>query len=72
MVQLRKIGNSQGLTIPKEALSKAGFSDNQTVSLKVSSGQITILKAEDNHDKAMKAHELCKGRYDKALSELAK
>jgi antitoxin component of MazEF toxin-antitoxin module len=40
--KIRKIGNSLGIYFPREALLKAGFTENQVVHLSVRIGEIVI------------------------------
>jgi len=72
MAQLRKVGNSTGLNIPKQVLADAGFSETQAVTLIASPGKIVLAKAEGPYERAMDAYEVCAGRYKNTLTALAK
>jgi antitoxin component of MazEF toxin-antitoxin module len=48
-LKLRRIGNSVGLTISKETLSRAGFDNDEKIALFVAPGEIRLRSASDRH-----------------------
>lgn len=51
--RLGKVGNSTGLTVPREVLEEANMSRGDEVTLTVRDGRIEIAKADDGYNKAM-------------------
>jgi putative addiction module antidote len=70
--KLTKIGNSTGVTIPKEVLDAANMARGDEVTLNVLKGQIAISKAPDGYNKAMEIGRRFAARYSKAMAALAK
>lgn len=46
IMKLRKIGNSLGLTFPKDVLNKAGITGNDELEVSVLHGEIVLRKAK--------------------------
>lgn len=71
-VTVRKIGNSEGIIIPKEVLDRLGVSAGDTLELKEEDGAVIL--SFDNADLAeqLKAARLGMEKYKVALRELAK
>ena len=69
---LRKIGNSIGLTLPRGVLKTAGMQCDDTVVMEVpAQGQIIIRKVQTGYDEEMRLARAFMARYSKALRELA-
>jgi len=48
-IKLTKIGNSKGLTIPKDILEKAGFSLGDALELHLHNGRLIVFKKPPHH-----------------------
>ncbi len=72
-IKLRKIGNSVGLILPKEALAhlKAGEGDTLTLS-ESTDGSLRVKATDDEISAQMKAAQNIMDRYRNTLRELAK
>ena len=70
--KLTRIGNSTGVTIPKEVLDAAHMARGEEVTLNVVDGQIAISKASDGYNKAMDIGRRFAARYAKTMAALAK
>ena len=72
-LKLRKIGNSVGVIIPKEALSRLNAADGDTMYLTESTdGGFRITAANPDFADKMKVAASLSRRYRHALKELAK
>ena len=71
-VRLRKIGNSTGVTFPKQILVEAGMKEGDTIKYQATEGKITVLKADDLRAPVIEAYRECVNRYRYTLQELAK
>lgn len=70
-VQVRRIGNSEGIILPKEVLERHGLKSGDTLELREENGNIFLKPAEDDFAEKMKlAHQLM-DRYKVALKKLA-
>jgi putative addiction module antidote len=69
---IRKIGNSEGVIIPKDVLAFHDLKAGDEVSIINSPSGITFLPAEDHLARQMKAARECMDKYKVALRELAK
>lgn len=70
--KLAKIGNSTGVTIPREVLQSVGLQRGDEVTLSVSDGKIAIAKADSGYNRAMKIGRAASRRYRTALAILAR
>lgn len=70
--KLTKIGNSTGVTIPRELLEAAHMARGEEVTLNVVEGQISIAKAPEGYNRAMELGRRFAVRYSKAMAALAK
>lgn len=70
--RLTKVGNSTGLTIPREVLAEAHLDRGDAVMLSVRDGRIEIAKADDAYNRAMEAGRSFAGRYRRTMAALAK
>ncbi len=72
---IRKIGNSEGIIIPKELLKKFGFSAGDNVIVVDEGDHIALKKASDSPEEFERKMEIARMRmkkYSVALRELAK
>lgn len=74
-MKLRKIGNSQGTTLSREVLNKAGFEDGQELDLIAWPGEIRIVPAVVTRVTvsftAAEARALADGEFDSESGESA-
>ncbi len=70
--RLTKVGNSTGITIPRDVLAEAQLDRGDEVTLSVRDGRIEIAKADDAYNRAMEAGRSFAGRYRRAMAVLAK
>lgn len=72
-LKLRKIGNSVGLVLPKEALAHLKAEEGETVLLSESpDGSLRLNTAKPEVSRQMKAAQSIMERYRNTLRELAK
>ena len=72
-LKLRKIGNSVGLVLPKEALARLNADNGDAIYLTdATDGGFKITAADPEFARKMKAAESLSRRYRNALRELAK
>ena len=72
-LKLRKIGNSVGLVLPKEALAHLKAEEGETVLLSESpDGSLRLTTAKPEVSRQMKAAQSIMERYRNTLRELAK
>lgn len=70
--KLTKVGNSTGLTIPRDVLAAANLDRGDEVTLCVREGRIEVTKADDGYNKAMEAGRAFAARYRRTMAALAK
>jgi putative addiction module antidote len=71
--KLRKIGNSLGVILPKEALADLNVEEGQALYItKAEDGSLRITPSDQDFEKSMKIFESLSRRYRNALTELAK
>ncbi|WP_044563947.1 AbrB/MazE/SpoVT family DNA-binding domain-containing protein [Azospirillum sp. B4] len=70
--KLTKVGNSTGITIPRDVLTEAHLDRGDEVTLSVRDGRIEIAKSNDDYSKAMEAGRAFSTRYRRAMAVLAK
>ena len=70
--KLTKIGNSTGLTIPRDLLAAANLDRGDEVAVEVRNGRIEIAKADDGYNRAMEAGRSFAARYRRTMAALAK
>lgn len=70
--KLSRVGNSTGLTIPREVLAAASLDRGDEVTLSVRGGKIEIGKSDDTYNRTMASGMRCMQRYRRALAGLAK
>ena len=71
-LKVRKIGNSLGVTLPKEMLEKMSLKDGDVVIATDDPSGVRLTPYDEKFAKAMKAYERTKRKYRNALRELAK
>ena len=71
-LKIRNVGNSAGVTLPKEAMAQMNVEVGDTVYLTATPSGFRITPYEENFEEALKAFERTRKRYRNALRELAK
>lgn len=71
VLKVRKIGNSSGVTIPKEALARLRVSDGDTLLLTESPDGFIVTPYEQDFADSLEAFERTRRKYRNALRELA-
>jgi putative addiction module antidote len=72
-LELKKIGNSTGLILPRELLSRLNFRQGDWVSVtELADGSLQIRPSDPVFDKGMEIAEKAMRTYRNALRELAK
>lgn len=70
-VTVRKIGNSEGIIIPKEVLDRLGVRAGDTLELKEESGVVTMRPSDGDFQRQLAAAEFLIEKYKVALKKLA-
>jgi len=70
--KLTKIGNSTGVTLPREVLSAAGLRRGDEVAVEVRDNRVEISKSEDPHNRAMEIGRKFIRRYARAMDILSR
>ncbi len=70
--RLTRIGNSTGLTLPREVLAEAHLDRGDEVSVEVRDGRIEIARADDGYNRAMAVGRAFAARYRRTMAILAK
>lgn len=70
--KLTKVGNSTGLTLPRDVLSAAGLQRGDEVAVAVRDGRIEIAKADDTYNRAMEVGRRFSARYRRTMDILSK
>ncbi len=72
-LEVKKIGNSTGLILPKELLTRLNFRQGDWVTVtELADGALQLRRSEEIFDKGMEIAEKAMETYRNALSELAK
>ena len=71
-VTIRKIGNSEGIIIPKDVLDRMGLKTGDNVEIRESDGHISLIPEQADLAEQLKAARLGMEKYRVALKELAK
>lgn len=69
---IRKIGNSEGVIIPKEILDRLGLKAGDNVEIREDNGSIFLVPEQADLAEQLKAARLGMEKYRVALRELAK
>ena len=70
--KLTKIGNSTGLTLPRDVLAAADLQPGDEVSVEVRDGRIEITKTDDTCSNAMDIGRRFAARYRRTMAILSK
>lgn len=70
--KLTKIGNSTGITLPREVLAAADLQRGDEVAVEVRDGRIEISKAGDTYNRAMDVGRRFAARYRRTMDILSK
>ncbi|CAN5265032.1 hypothetical protein BH10PSE9_BH10PSE9_08990 [soil metagenome] len=72
-LEIKKIGNSTGLILPKELLAQLRFKQGDWLSvIEMADGSLQLRRSDPVFDKGMEIAERAMGTYRNALEELAK
>ena len=71
-LKIRKIGNSLGVTLPKEALEKLAVGEGDIVFLTDSPEGFKVTPYDETFEKAMEAFARTRQKFRNAFKELAK
>lgn len=71
-LKVRKIGNSLGVVLPKEALSHLHVEEGDTLTLTEAQDGVRLTAADPSFTETMEVFESLSSRYRNALRELAK
>ena len=71
-LKLRKVGNSVGLVLPKEALAHLKVEEGDTVTLTEAQDGVRLTASNPEFAKSMAVFESLNRRYRNALRELAR
>jgi putative addiction module antidote len=69
---IRKIGNSEGIIIPKEVLDRMGLKAGDSLEIREENGGIALVPEQAELAEQLKAARLGMEKYRVALRELAK
>ena len=72
IVKVRKIGNSLGITLPKEALARLKLQEGDQVSLSTEGDAILVVPSDPHFEESMKALDESIQQYRNTYRELAK
>ncbi|MFC3071807.1 AbrB/MazE/SpoVT family DNA-binding domain-containing protein [Shinella pollutisoli] len=71
-VTIRKIGNSEGIIIPREVLDRMGVKAGDEIRLEETDGRLHLIPQDADLAEQLKAARLGMDKYRVALRELAK
>jgi len=71
-LKIRKIGNSAGLTLPKELLARLKIGEGDEVIVSETKEGLSISPYDETFEAAMKAYERSRKKFRNAYRELAK
>ncbi len=71
-LKIRKIGNSLGVTLPKEALEKMSVSEGDIIFLTDAPEGFKVTPYDETFENTMTAFERTRGKFRNAFKELAK
>lgn len=71
-VTIRKIGNSEGIIIPRAILSRMGLKVGDTMQICENGGAIALRPEQADLERQMKAARIAMNKYRVALCELTK
>jgi len=70
-IAIRKIGNSEGIIIPKEILDRMGLKAGDNVNLAEEAGQLVLKPIDDDFARQLEHAERFMDKYKVALKKLA-
>lgn len=70
--KLTKVGNSTGITLPRDVLAAADLQRGDEVAVEVRDGRIEISKAGDTYNRAMDIGRRFAARYHRTMDILSK
>ena len=70
-VTIRKIGNSEGIIIPKETLDRLGLKTGDSLELQLENGGILLKPADEDLSRQLEAARYFMDKYKVALKKLA-
>ncbi|EWY40516.1 AbrB family transcriptional regulator [Skermanella stibiiresistens SB22] len=70
--KLTKIGNSTGLTIPRDVLSAADLQRGDEVGIEVRDGRLEITRVDDSYNAALDIGRRFAARYRRTMAILSK
>ncbi|WP_448207434.1 AbrB/MazE/SpoVT family DNA-binding domain-containing protein [Azospirillum sp. sgz302134] len=70
--KLTKVGNSTGVTLPRDVLAAADLQRGDAVAVEVRDGRIEISKAGDTYNQAMDVGRRFAARYRRTMDILSK
>lgn len=68
---IRKIGNSEGIIIPKEILGRMGLRAGDNIDLSEEAGKLVLKPLDDDFNRQLEHAERFMDRYKVALKKLA-
>lgn len=68
---IRKIGNSEGVILPKELLGKMNLKAGDTLEVKETADGVTLTPVDDSFERQMQAARKVMDKYKVALQKLA-
>ena len=71
-LKIRKVGNSCGVTLPKEVLARLNVAEGDSLTMTEISGGYQLTGPDEVFDAAMDAYERTRKRYRNTLRALAK
>jgi putative addiction module antidote len=71
-LKVRKIGNSLGVTLPKEALAQLDVAEGDEIYATGAGDSLTLTASDETFGKAMEAYKEMRRTYRNALGEMAK
>ncbi|NEH58890.1 AbrB/MazE/SpoVT family DNA-binding domain-containing protein [Rhizobium leguminosarum] len=70
-VTIRKIGNSEGIFVPKGVLDRLGLKAGDSLELQIENGGITLKPADEDLSRQLEAARYFMDKYKVALKKLA-
>jgi putative addiction module antidote len=70
-LKIRRVGNSQGITLPKELLQKLNVREGDSIFVTETAEGVQLTAYDPEFEKAMAAYRKVSSKYKNALRELA-
>ncbi|CZT34808.1 AbrB/MazE/SpoVT family DNA-binding domain-containing protein [Rhizobium sp. DKSPLA3] len=71
-VTIRKIGNSEGVILPKDVLDRMGVKAGDTLTVRMTDNKLELIPETASFSEQLKAARIGMEKYKNALRELAK